>query len=172
MRAQDGCRSAFRLIISLALLLIGCATPHAELPAASPTPSDAQPSEASYVPGELIVKFKPDVRHDLPSLNTLFQQYGVSAIEPVFPGTHSPKEINAKFPERAKRAPEGSEILDLSTTYKLTLDPQADVLAAAAAFSADPMVEYAEPNRLMTIQSSEKGLPRDDSGSGAGLHVV
>lgn len=170
---MDSVRHVARRTSLLAgFMLFGCASAsviNAELQ----QPSDQLPQEPpTYVSGEMIVKFTPDVRPaieqarsqgrfptvEIPSLNTLFQQYGVSAIEPVFAGTQSPEEIRAKFPERAKRAPEGVEIPDLSTTYLLTMDPHADVLAAVAAFAADPNVEYAEPNRILTIQSSEEGV--------------
>lgn len=128
-----------------------------------------QAERPAVVPGELIVTFtrvaastieRIRTAHTRPSLgleslDRLFVKYGVTAIKPLFPTAHTPNEIRARFPKRTKRASPGAELPDASLTYTLTLAPQADVVAAARAFSADPYVRSAQPNYLATVNTDE-----------------
>lgn len=124
------------------------------------------------MPGELLVKFTKDAaqaieqargRDDpaaplvigIEPLDQLFMTYGVAAIEPVFPHSQDSEAIASKFPERAKRIPPGAEVPDLSRTYLLHLG-EGDVLTAAAEFARDPHVEYAQPNYLAIIQTTQE----------------
>jgi len=61
-------------------------------------------------------------------------------------------ETRAKFRERAARAPFGSSSPDLSNVFVVRIDRGVDPVEAARAFSADPDVEYAEPDYLMSAQ--------------------
>lgn len=126
----------------------------------------------AYAPGELIVSFTEEAMQaieqartegtlpvvGLESLDALFVKYGVNAIEPLFPGAPSPKEIEAKFPERAKRAPPEAKPFDMRGVYKLTLNPEVDLLQIAFEFLADPSIEYAQPNFIAKV---EQDVDRD-----------
>ena len=141
--------------------------------AAMELPSPQAPSDAAYIPGELLVKFTQEAveaveqareANQLPtigieSLDALVAKYAVTLIEPVFPQAQDPDAIRLKFPERARRAPAGAELPDLSRTYKLTFDPQKDVLEALVDFLADPSIESAEPDYLATIQAPPEPTP-------------
>ena len=132
------------------------------------------PQETSpYVTGELLVKFTEEAAEaieqareagQLPivgdeTLDVLFEKYGVTAIEHVFPNAQNPEAIRFKFPERAKRTPPGAEVPDLSRTYKLTFNPEKNLMEALLELVVDPNVEYAEPNFIATLQRSEEPVP-------------
>jgi subtilisin family serine protease len=104
--------------------------------------------EPEFVPGELIVKFKPYVSVNASistkgiatigycSIDTLNEQYGVTSLEKVF--------------ETAER-PVTEEISDLSNIYIFELPKDADILSIAEVYQKDPNVEYAEPNYIAQI---------------------
>lgn len=101
------------------------------------------PSLAAYVPGELVVKFKPGavlaggvVSSKAPTLMNLNKKFGVIKIERGLPQARAPLAKDAKLP-------------DLTLIYKLSLPPEADVIKAAREYQQDPNVEYAEPNGIM-----------------------
>ncbi|MBI5698957.1 S8 family serine peptidase [Candidatus Saganbacteria bacterium] len=86
-----------------------------------------------YVPGEILVKFKPG-RISAASVDDLKSQFGVQTSEKVF--TQTKTSIRAL----AQGLP------DLSLLYRITYASTRDAKAVAGAFSADPNVEFAEPN--------------------------
>ena len=160
-----------QVILALAVILIGCsagplhllvqAQPSSPQPQAHQSASD----QAPIVPGALLVRFSPEAaqavehakraggqRVGIASVDALFAQYGVSAVEPVFPDAQDPEAIKAKYPKRSQRIPPGAEVPDLSRAYLVRLSPQSDVHDAAAAFARDPSVESAQPNYLVTTQ--------------------
>jgi len=101
------------------------------------------PSLAAYVPGELVVKFKPGtvltggvVSSKAPTLMNLNKKFGVINIERGLPQARAPLAKDVKLP-------------DLTLIYKLSLPPEADVIKAAREYQQDPNVEYAEPNGIM-----------------------
>ncbi len=57
--------------------------------------------------------------------------------------------IRATFRERSRRSPDGYPAPELAHVYQLDLPEEADIEAIAAEFSADPHVEYAQPNFLV-----------------------
>jgi hypothetical protein len=95
-----------------------------------------------------------------PVIDALFARFKVAAIEPVVSSVQSPEAIQAKYPARARRAPAGAMIPDLTRTYTLSLDPAADVLEAVAVFSQGLFVEHAEPNYLATMDAPKEVLRR------------
>ncbi len=132
------------LPLGVGLLLVGCASLRAETQAPEEVRREPSAARPHYAAGELLVKVTPEAaqaieqarasqafpRTGLGSLDQLFTDYGITAIERVFPHTSSP---------------------ELSRTYKLSLSPDQSVQAAAAAFSRDPHVEYAQPNYVATV---------------------
>jgi len=94
-----------------------------------------------YVPGEVLVKFRPGVapvvvsggvETGVASLDAMARQYGVTAAESLFAGV-------------------GYSAQGLERIYRLRLPAMADVLAVADAFGADAYVEYAEPNYIYHV---------------------
>lgn len=135
-------------------------------------PGDAQ--QPKYVPGELIVKLKPEAGKQVtealaagdPPTNTglawldaLNHRYGVTKIEPVFPNQPDPEAIKRKYPQRARRAPPGAVAPNLAHIYKLTLRKDADILNAAVDYGLARDVEYAEPNYVVTTQGAVGAAP-------------
>ncbi len=140
--------------------VIGCASapPHRSFPTAF---------SARHVPGELIVKLRPAAgevlktvlaaghpatQTTLPWLDTLNRRFGVTRIEPLLHQHADPEELARKYPQRARRAPAGTPVPSLRHVYKLMLPPEADISEAIAAYSAQPDIEYAHPNYLVTVQ--------------------
>lgn len=149
------------------LLAVGCVATDAKDAQESPR---APQGAGSYAAGQLIVKLKPEAGAALDAMlaqgraptqsgmawfDALSVRYGLSRIEPVLAGQQDVESIRRKYPQRARRAPPGtSRLQPLRYLYKLTLRPDVDLRHAAAAYSAHPAVEYAEPNYLATIQGS------------------
>ena len=132
------------MVISMLLALAWFALPMI----ASTAPLDVGSGEADttiFVPGELIVKFKPGVSvkpsvsargiatTGYGSIDMLNQQYGVTSLEEVF---------------KTAKKPVVRELFDFSNIYILKLPEDADVLWAVEAYQNDPNVEYAEPNYI------------------------
>jgi hypothetical protein len=134
------------------------------LPACAMGPDVLGKAEApAYAPGQLIVKFKPDVRVDIVSRSTgvetldqLNKKYQVQKMKRLFSDVSAPsEETREKLSRRAKRAPKNVEAPDMENIYVLDLAPGADIEAAAAEYSQDPAVVYAEPNGLYRTQKPE-----------------
>src|SRR5262245_36964788 len=127
--------TALRMVVALAFLL----------PCFGSSYVQATPglSSSGYVPGEVLVKFKPGVAPAVgaggvnlgaASLNALAARYGVTAAAPLFPG--------------------GAQTsVGLERIYKLRLSPAANTLGAVEELAADPHLEYAEPNYIFRINS-------------------
>lgn len=105
---------------------------------------------ADYVPGELLVRFRPGITPETlaagsevgaASLQSLLQRYQVTAIERLLP------EVN-------------TTAVGLERIYKLSLAPEADLLAFLADLSAEEAVEFAEPNYIYYTQEQ---APADES---------
>jgi len=143
--------------------LVGCRS--ASVAAVEP----AQQPETAFVAGELIVKLRPEAGRQLDEalaagalprhtglawFDQLNERYGVTKVEPLFTYQADTEDIKRKFPERTKRAPPGAEVPTLRYVYTLTMSRDANVLQAASDYTAQPDVEYAEPNYIATIQES------------------
>jgi len=106
--------------------------------------------EPEFVPGELIVKFKPTAKIvktitkngianvGLESIDALNEKHKVKAWEKVFKTAKKPKVATKK-------------VSDLSNIYLLTLPKDADVLSVAEKYNKNANVEYAEPNYIAHI---------------------
>jgi subtilisin family serine protease len=130
----------------------------------------------AWVPGRVIVKFRPEQRlpaatlfaerrsfaghtgsGHLDALLTRQRVQGVRALlaragkggdVPEAAWAARRERARQRHPRRAARAPDAGRVPDLSRVYVVDLPPDADVPAAAAAWAADPSVEYAEPDHL------------------------
>ena len=166
-------RARLHLVAGACAAFIGCASSSGRQPEATrPLPASSSGS-ASVVPGELLVTFTEPAaraieqarangtlpRTGIASLDALFARYEVATIEPVFARAPSADTVRAKYPQRARRAPPDATLPDLSRAYRLTLKRDADVRQAAHLFSADPHVESAQPNALVTIQPAREARP-------------
>ena len=153
-----------RVLALLLLAAIGCGATRAQ---ETRQPSAAEPTQ-SYVPGELIVKLKPEAGKALAAtlqagrpptqtglawFDALNQRYGVRQLAPLFPDQRDIEDIRRKYPERARRAPPNATAPSLQYIYKLTMPQDADILQAAADYAKQPDVEYAQPNYLATTSS-------------------
>jgi subtilisin family serine protease len=76
------------------------------------------------------------------------------------------KSIKSKFSRRSKRIPKGAEAKDLSNIYIIDVPEESDIGAIIEEFSADPHVEYAEPDYTYSIDY----IPNDPSYSGQWAH--
>ncbi len=116
--------------------------------------ASSPPSE--FVPGEVLIKFRPGVaptvakdgvKTGVGSLDAVFREYGVMSAEPLFP--------------RIGHSSQGLERI-----YKLTLPPTADVHSVIRALIPDTHVEYAEPNYVFHINDvPSQGRSLDAGGS-------
>ncbi|HEX78424.1 MAG TPA: S8 family serine peptidase [Dehalococcoidia bacterium] len=131
-------------IVILSILLVSTGPAYSAL-AGPPAPSQP-PGHHDFVPGELIIKLKPQglgtcQESDLSSLAALNKKYAVTAMERVF---------RRPPPTEARSASASAEATpDLSRIYRLHLPQDADVLAIAQEYQASPDVEYAEPNYIV-----------------------
>ncbi|NQV13329.1 MAG: S8 family serine peptidase [Parcubacteria group bacterium] len=111
--------------------------------------------QVEYVPGEVIVKFKPVVKGQLEkeakpqkmglvSVDEISKQNQAQKVEKVFKGED--KNITSRDEEKL---PKGVNAPDLSTVYKMSFSEYTDVQKVVAEYENDPAVEYAEPNYKM-----------------------
>jgi subtilisin family serine protease len=133
-------------------------------------------------PGRIIVKYRPTIgscvhcllAQGVPfatvtgsdSLDRLHRRLGVRGARPLFIEQHGfggdrPKAYlntfiaaQERFPARRTRVPSDATAPDLSNIFVLELPADADVEAAAALYSADPNVEYAQPDYEKRISFS------------------
>jgi parallel beta-helix repeat protein len=90
-----------------------------------------------FIPGELIVKFKKDIKITKTNdnniltgnsyIDSLNQHYGIKSVDKIFKSTEEPC---------------------LSNVYNFVLSENTDLLLAASKYSADSNVEYVEPNYI------------------------
>jgi subtilisin family serine protease len=92
----------------------------------------------SYLPGRVIVKFKPGVRNIAasPQLNAIRSAYNVSVAKPLFQ--------NAKNRSLAEK-----KSIGLSRIFLLEVEAGADIERMVMALRRDPAVEYAEPDYIV-----------------------
>jgi len=134
-----------------------------------------------FVPGEVIVKFKPSKvakiskkifdkeATDNRPLTTLFHKWQVKDAKKAFRGlekimvkTNSTSEqvlqkIQQKFPLRSKRVPPQTAAVRLDTIYILKVPANTDITDLCEELIRDPSVIYAHPNYLFRINF----LPND-----------
>jgi subtilisin family serine protease len=100
-----------------------------------------QSTEARYLPGVVVVKFKSAIRNSLgktavddPSLNFVFKKYSVYETVRIFP--------------QHEQAPASPDEVDLSRIYILRYYGDSDPLEVARDFAREQVVEYAEPHYI------------------------
>lgn len=116
-------------------------------------------------------------------LDELFRRFGVRGVHPIVRepvravgAVPAAKDLRAadeaaqsaqllRFGLRAARAPRAAAP-PLHHLYRLDLAPGADVLAAAAAFAADPHVDFAEPNAVHEVALLPNDPFADPDGDG------
>ncbi|MFC1571294.1 S8 family serine peptidase [Candidatus Margulisiibacteriota bacterium] len=122
-----------------------------------------------FVPGEIIVKFKPQVglqaakTTSASSINRLLEKHQAKELKKIFKDTK--KSSKAQFPLRARRAPKNAKIPDLSNIYKIEVPVESDIQAIVQEFERDPSVEYAEPNYILKAFAT---VPNDPYYSSSG----
>lgn len=136
----------FHIFLISTLLVL--TAPSSRVQAQSAAPSSRSQTQqtasllADYVPGELLVRFRPGITPETlaasdqvgaASLQALLQRYQVTAVERLLPTV-------------------GTTATGLERIYKLALAPEADLLAFLAALSAEEAVEFAEPNYIYATQ--------------------
>jgi beta propeller repeat protein len=144
-------------------------------------PHAATAADASYVPGEVLVRFRAEGPHALlgcaqalaergdtfqsrsadgsDSLDRLRARFGVGKIRALFrrPGDRAAAEQRDALRTRLQRARRmraagpALEAGDLAHVYRLRLARAGDVERAAAAYRSDPHVVWAQPNFLMEM---------------------
>jgi subtilisin family serine protease len=115
------------------LFVLGLVIPVAGQPAAAD--SDLK---ASYVPGEVLVRFAPAAQPQVAAL-----EQGVLPQRLVRQGITGARRLF--YPSEQKRITASG----LDRVYLLRLAPNTDVSRVIAALRADPSVEYAEPNYIL-----------------------
>jgi subtilisin family serine protease len=108
----------------------------------------------------------------LDRLNRRFQIRGAHALFFDNHGSKAPSAayrnalgaVRSRFPVRAARSPAGATAPDLSNIFVLDIG-NADPAAAAAAFAADPDVEYAEPDYQVRVSLTPNDPYFSSSGS-------
>lgn len=124
----------------------------------------AQSSQQSFVPNQVLVKFKSGTRlqnvvgnkprTNRVSLNQVLDRASVKSVSPVFKGAISPKSgMTLEIENHLYSAP------DLSQIYKLEIKAGGNVHATVDQLRANPNVEYAEPNYIV----STADIPNDPS---------
>lgn len=152
MRRQAHFRLVSVLLLSAFLL---CAAPNHSIQAQQVTVRHQTVAQAGstlladYVPSELLVRFRPGINPEglatsdqvgASSLQSLFQRYAVTSIKRLLPAADT-------------------TTVGLERIYKLTLAPEADLLAFLAALSAEQAVEFAEPNYLYYTEAQVASQP-------------
>ena len=130
------------LSLTLFILLSGSGTSIAQ------EPPPAQTAAPAFATGRILVKFRspahPAARPkdgfttDQADLDRALSDQGVQQAVPLFP----------VLPSGSAQGVQMLDDLGLSRIYRLELSPGRDVLRAIAALSADPNVEYAEPDYI------------------------
>jgi thermitase len=124
------------------------------------------PSFADFVPGEMIVRFKPDKITAASALDSLSLRYRPLKVEKLHPETSPPKEL-FKVLSSGERVP----VPDLSRDYRFFFEAQADILKIAEEYKKDYHIEFAQPNYIYralktpndTYYSSQWGLNKIDA---------
>ncbi|HPS25988.1 MAG TPA: S8 family serine peptidase [Bacteroidales bacterium] len=104
-------------------------------------------SSHDYINNTIILKIKPEYasfcknnHFDLPVLNTVFQQLGVSLVEKKFP---------AILPPAQKHNLQGQKYADLSRIYEISYLTSENIEQAINLLMATGTIEYAQPHYIM-----------------------
>lgn len=109
-----------------------------------------------------------------PSLEKISRKYNVKKIKPIIKNFKAKRQRmqdlvrkdkttltkrEKHLLRRLKRAPKGAKVPDLGRIYKIELEPGQSAVQAAAEYTDDPDVEYAELNYIFSICSTEPNDP-------------
>lgn len=119
---------------------------------------DPRAQQSDFVPKEILVRFKDDVRPGLSKINglakaqittvdALFQRYEVSSASKLIRSAQpfNEKQYITTFSGQKIERP------SLHNIYKLQITDQTKMMEALEEFKKDPNVEYAEPNYIFSI---------------------
>lgn len=117
-------------------------------------PSLPAAAQDGYVPGEIIVKFKPHVVlreiDKTPSLKSLLEENKVTKVTKLFKDAirfpTSIEEIKSKFPRRARRIPKDVVLPIFSNVCKVKVPEDVDIKQVIKNLRRNPYIEYAHPN--------------------------
>lgn len=162
-----------KMIIAL-LLMSGCLTLHAQHAAdkfvtgTNDQARDPRVDQQSYVPNEVIVKFREEVplkngallrSAGVASVDQILQAFGVDSLVRLFPTTKSNLLRSTNVP-RIVKDPQGRDMVvpDLNKIFKITF-PQlrstsstpVNIYQVIKDLKELPEVEYAEPNYIYTV---------------------
>ncbi|MFQ5420969.1 MAG: S8 family serine peptidase, partial [Anaerolineae bacterium] len=125
---------------------------HDKWPAQLPGPTSIdriRSTQPTFAPDRVLVKFHPGAKPTrgpagilqtgLRKLDRLLAEQGIERATPLFPAPIPPDK---PYPAKPADSP------DLSRIYRLQLKPGSDVPQVATALTADPDVEYAEPDYI------------------------
>ena len=160
-----------KLILYIALVacwnIISAQTPlFVNQPKDSVVRLDPRMQQFDFVPGEILIKYKDDVRVSnqkvagiitmgLTSVDAIFFKYQVNAAEKLFPNE---KQLKNKTILRGFNGQE-FERPSLHNIYKLTLPKESILYDAIEALKADESVMYAELNYVMSITDDKALTP-------------
>ncbi|MFA6978579.1 MAG: S8 family serine peptidase [Ignavibacteriaceae bacterium] len=127
---------------------------------------DPRSSQFDFVPGQLLLKLKDDVRVSLakvngvnvmgvPSVDAILQKHNMQKAEKLFPNE------KRSFSKRMLKTSNGKELEqpNLHNIYKIVGDSTLNVFEVINELKDDPNVEYAEPNYILSIVESKPLSP-------------
>ncbi len=101
----------------------------------------------NYLPGRVIVKFKPEIKNAA-------RDRRVQALL----SAHALGEMQRMFTKVADRVLAASKQIGLDRIFVIPVPPQTNVQWLAATLQQDPVVEYAEPDYLLPLESAAFSL--------------
>jgi subtilisin family serine protease len=95
-----------------------------------------------YVPGQILVKFKQsmDILSKSPLYSSFSDKYKIQKIQKAFPNKQYDPNLKAGM-------------VDLSAMVVLTVSATTDIERLSKQMNTDPMIEYAEPNYLISMDA-------------------
>ncbi|MFA6978580.1 MAG: S8 family serine peptidase [Ignavibacteriaceae bacterium] len=127
---------------------------------------DPRASQFDFVPGQVLIKLKDDVRVSLAKVNDVTVM-GVASIDAVLQ-KHNMQKAEKLFPnekrsfsKRMLKTSNGKEFEqpNLHNIYKVVGDSSLNIIEVINELKADPNVEYAEPNYILSIVESKPVSP-------------
>jgi parallel beta-helix repeat protein len=99
--------------------------------------------QSDYVPGEIIVKLKDEVSHQIDIKNLESSPFfGVSALD----------SLNTRYGlQSIEKASKTTRVSCLDSVYTLKFSEDVDVLSLVAQYQNNPAIEYAEPNYIYHV---------------------
>jgi subtilisin family serine protease/PKD repeat protein len=153
------------VIVCLCLALLPFSSVEAQLPTDIPSGPTASISNSSslilplrpaYVPGQVIVKLRDGVTLSQgPGKPASANRAALAATLSRIGARQSARVFSDALAQQRTDEP-GSAVSDLARIYRLKLNDGVDVQTAVAALSADPNVEYAEPDYIARAADTQR----------------